>query len=391
MHTLHTERLPVKLWLDDPEDGAIKQIRNIANLPFAYHHIAIMPDCHEGFGMPIGGVLATSGVIIPNAVGVDIGCGMCAIKTDLQHIDRKHLLSTVELIRKTVPVGFKHHNKPQDQQLMPAGYEVESMRIVSQEYQSALHQVGTLGGGNHFIEIQKGSDGHIWLMIHSGSRNIGLKVADHYNRLAGRLNEAWGVAQFKKQQLAYLPLDSDEGIAYNNEMQYCIEFAFANRKLMARRVSEIMYDITGCDFLPFEGNELINIAHNYASTEAHFNKEVIVHRKGATSAQKGQLGIIPGSQGSKSYIVWGKGNPDSFNSCSHGAGRKMGRKEAQRKLNLMAERSRLDKMGIIHALNTVRDLDEAAGAYKDIDQVMKLQTDLVEPIIELKPLAVVKG
>jgi tRNA-splicing ligase RtcB len=391
MLTIHTERLPIKLWLDDPEDGAMQQIRNIANLPFAFHHIAIMPDCHEGFGMPIGGVLATSGTIIPNAVGVDIGCGMCAIKTDLHHIERKQLINIMGEIRNAVPVGFNHHRKPQGESMMPDGFDVEQMQVVSREYESALHQVGTLGGGNHFIEIQHGSDGHIWIMIHSGSRNIGLKVADHYNKLAGKLNEAWGFKNFKSQQLAYLPSDSDQGIAYQNEMNYCIDFAFANRKLMAQRISEIMHDVSGCDFVPFEGNDLINIAHNYAAEEEHFGKMVFVHRKGATRAGRGQFGIIPGSQGSKSYIVRGKGNAESFESCSHGAGRRMGRKEAQRKLDLTLEKEKLDKMGIIHAIRGIRDLDEAAGAYKDIDLVMKQQTDLIEAVVELKPLAVVKG
>lgn len=391
MHVLNSERLPIKLWLENPEAGAMKQIRNIANLPFAFHHIAIMPDCHEGFGMPIGGVLATTATIIPNAVGVDIGCGMCAIRTDLQQISRKKLSEIIKGIRKRVPLGFKHHPEPQDSSDMPSGHDITKMNIVAREYQSALHQLGTLGGGNHFIEIQHGSDGYIWLMIHSGSRNIGLKVADHYNRLAGKLNEQWGFGIYKKQQLAYLPCDSEEGMAYLNEMNYCIDFAFANRKHMANRVAEIMHDITGCDFVAFEGNELINIAHNYAAAETHFGKKVFVHRKGATKAGRGQWGIIPGSQGTKSYIVRGKGNPESFESCSHGAGRAMGRKEAQRKLDLQTEKARLDAMGILHAVRTVKDLDEASGAYKSIDQVMEQQSDLVDIVVELQPLAVVKG
>ncbi len=391
MHTIHTERLPVRLWLDDPEPGAMAQIRNIANLPFAHHHIAIMPDCHEGFGMPIGGVLATNAVVIPNAVGVDIGCGMCAIQTDIQHIERNKLLKIMSAIRQEVPLGFKHHKKPQDESLMPQGYETGKMNVVAREYESALHQIGTLGGGNHFIEIQQDNKGFIWLMIHSGSRNIGLKVADHYNRLAGKLNEQWGMKEFKTKQLAYLPDDSEEGRAYLNEMNYCIDFAFASRKLMADRICDVIHDFTGCNFVAFEGQNIINIAHNYAALEAHFGKQVYVHRKGATRAGKGQLGIIPGSQGTKSYIVRGKGNPESFESCSHGAGRLMGRKEAQRRLNLDEEKQRLDAQGIIHAIRGQGDLDEAAGAYKNIDEVMRNQTDLVEIVVELRPLAVVKG
>lgn len=391
MQILNTERLPVKMWLEKPEAGAMKQIKNIANLPFAFHHVAIMPDCHEGFGMPIGGVLATSSTIIPNAVGVDIGCGMCAIRTDLKQINRKHLTAVISSLHKQIPVGFKHHAKPQQKADMPEAYDVAELKIVSREYHSALHQLGTLGGGNHFIEIQQGSDGYVWLMIHSGSRNIGLKVADYYNRLAAKLNEQWGFGVFKKQQLAYLPADSEEGMAYRQEMNYCIDFALANRKHMARQVCEVLHTITGCDFIAVEGRDMINIAHNYAAAEKHYGKEVFVHRKGATRAGHGQLGIIPGSQGTKSYIVRGRGNPESFESCSHGAGRVMGRKEAQRKLDLQAEKSRLDKLGILHAIRTQKDLDEASGAYKDIDQVMQQQADLVDIVVELQPLAVVKG
>lgn len=388
---IKSERIPISLWLDDMEDGALKQARNLANLPFAFRHIAIMPDCHEGYGMPIGGVLATAGVIIPNAVGVDIGCGMCAVKTDLQQIDRNTLKQVVGQLKQTIPLGFAHHKKPQDEAHMPENYDLRRFPVTQREYQSALHQLGTLGGGNHFIEFQKGSDGYIWIMIHSGSRNIGKQVADHYNRLAGKLNEQWGLPQYKQQQLSYLPVDSDEGQAYLGEMRYCIDFALANRQLMMQRCLEVLNEHTGAGALPFEGHDMINIAHNYAASEVHYGKEVWVHRKGATKAGKNQLGIIPGSQGTKSYIVRGKGNPESFESCSHGAGRLMGRNEAMRKLNLQEERKKLEAKGILHSLHAQRDLDEASSCYKNIDLVMEQQKDLVDAVLYLEPLAVIKG
>lgn len=388
---INSERIPIKLWLNEVEEGALKQMKNLANLPFSFRHVAIMPDCHEGFGMPIGGVLATSGVIIPNAVGVDIGCGMCAIKTSLPDIGKDVLKKIVGEVKQSIPLGFNHHKQQQDHTFMPAGYDVDKMPVTAREYNSALKQVGTLGGGNHFIEFQKGSDGHIWIMIHSGSRNIGKQVADNYNRLAGKLNEQWGSPQTKTMQLAYLPVDSEEGQVYISEMNYCIDFALANRKHMALKVCEILNEATGCDFQAFEGNDMINIAHNYAAPEKHFGKDVFVHRKGATRAGKGQLGIIPGSQGAQSYIVRGKGSAESFESCSHGAGRVMGRKVAMRRLDLQTERKKLEEKGILHSLHSPRDLDEAVSCYKDIDQVMHNQDDLVDVVIELQPLAVIKG
>ena len=388
------ESLPVKIWSQEGsvEEGALAQIDNLAKLPFAFDHIAIMPDTHQGYGMPIGGVLATKDVIIPNAVGVDIGCGMCAVKTSLKDVSTETLKQIMGKIREYVPVGFDHHKEKQDQALMPQKGTIETV-IADRNYEAALKQIGTLGGGNHFIEIQKGSDGHIWIMIHSGSRNIGLQVAKYYNDLAVSLNEKWHSVIPKDWGLAFLPIDSEEGQAYIREMNYCIEFAFANRSLMMTNVQKAFRDVLyGSGKVTYPRFEpMINIAHNYAALEHHFGKDVWVHRKGATLARVGTVGIIPGSQGTKSYIVTGKGNRDSFESCSHGAGRKMGRKEAQRTLSLEEEKKKLDDQGIVHAIRGVGDLDEASGAYKSIDEVMKNQTDLVDVLVELTPLGVIKG
>ena len=421
-------KLSVKFWIDynSLEWGAVKQIWHLSNLPFAFHHVAIMPDCHQGYGMPIGGVLATEGVIIPNAVGVDIGCGMCAIKTSLKvsQLNKEILKKIIGEIRKVIPVGFNHHKKEQDKELMPkvkldiGAYEIGESTphskiypIIHREYPSALKQLGTLGGGNHFIEIQKDTEDNIWIMIHSGSRNLGKKVADYYNKIAKELNKKWYSQVPKEWDLAFLPIETQEAKNYLEEMQYCVDFALANRQLMMQRIIEIFVKVLNeelylkisegkdCSFPNYQlilsndifKEKMINIAHNYARYENHFEKNVIVHRKGATSSREGEIGIIPGSQGSKSYIVKGKGNPESFNSCSHGAGRRMGRKQAQRTLNLEEEIKKLDEQGIIHGIRNVKDLDEATGSYKDIDVVMKNQEDLVEILVELTPLAVVKG
>jgi tRNA-splicing ligase RtcB len=387
--TIKTEKNPIKLWLDDIEAGAFEQAKNLANLPFIYKHIAVMPDAHLGYGMPIGGVMASEEMVVPNAVGVDIGCGMCAVKTSLTNISTENIKAVLSQIRNKVPLGFKHHKKTQDPSLMPKVEEgqLQDLFIVSREYNNALTQLGTLGGGNHFIEIQKGNDGHIWLMIHSGSRNIGYKVANYYNRLAGDLNRQWKSKISPKWQLAFLPIGSESGQSYLQEMRYCVDFAYANRKLMMDRVQEALMSV----ITPVSFDPLINIAHNYAAQETHFNRRVMVHRKGATRAQAGEIGIIPGSQGTPSYLVKGKGNLDSFASCAHGAGRKMGRKQAQRQLDLTREIKRMEDQGIIHAIRHKGDLDEAAGAYKNIDKVIDNQLDLVEVLVELRPLAVIKG
>lgn len=382
---ISTEQKPIKMWLSDIEDGALAQAKNLANLPFIFKHIALMPDCHQGYGMPIGGVIAAQGVVIPNAVGVDIGCGMCAVKTSLKNIDIESLKKIMQGIRETIPVGFSHHLKNQDKAWMPQ--QLPPLAFLDNFYEPALKQIGTLGGGNHFIEIQKGSDGFIWLMIHSGSRNVGFQVAKYYNNIAVELNEKWFSQVPKEWELASLPLDSQEGQNYLSEMAYCVNFALSSRSLMMHRVEDAVSIV--CGDVSFD--ERINIAHNYAQMEHHFGTNVMVHRKGATKAYANQLGVIPGSQGTSSYIVEGLGNPDSFMSCSHGAGRKMGRKQAERELDFDTEKKRLDDLGIIHSVRQKSDLDEAPGAYKDILMVMENQKDLVKIVVELKPLAVIKG
>lgn len=381
---------PVKIWTDFVEASAMRQIENLTTLPFLFHHLAIMPDVHAGMGMPIGGVLACKDAVIPNAVGVDIGCGMCAVKTNWKVGDiptdvlRKEIMRG---IRRRIPLGMEHHKQPQDIGHLPVGHDVEKMKIVKERQTSILHEVGTLGGGNHFIELQKDEDDNLWIMIHSGSRNLGKQVGDYYNKMAQMLNERWYSVVPPEIRLPFLPRGTKEFGAYWDEMKYCVDFALCNRKLMMQRIEEVLSDVLkGIEFEP-----MINIAHNYAAMEHHFGQDVIVHRKGATLACEGTVGIIPGSQGTASYIVEGLGNPDSFCSCSHGAGRVLSRTAAINTLDMNEEVRRLEEKGIVHAIRCQKDMQEASGAYKDIESVIDNQQDLVKVRTRLLPVAVIKG
>lgn len=382
-----SQKLPIKMWLDDLEKSALKQAHNLANLPFAFKHIALMPDAHMGYGMPIGGVLATHGVIVPYAVGSDIGCGVTCYQLPLKEISAEQIRSVFEGIRERVPVGKNHHSYPQSDSLMPSTeHPTDYLPVVESQFQSALKQLGTLGGGNHFIEIQKGSDGFIYLMIHSGSRNLGYKVANHYNWIAKEMNAKWYNLQFMDNGLAFLPVDSDEGQVYLKEMNYCIGFAKVSRALILKNCIKVFM---GQGFMGAEICHTVDVTHNYASLENHFGQDVWVHRKGAVKAAEGDIVVIPGSQGTPSYLGFGKGDRDSFNSCSHGAGRAMSSTKARESLNLDVEIARMGK--IVHSIKGKSSLSEAIGAYKDIDTVMANQDDLVEIEVKLTPLGVLKG
>ena len=381
---------PVKIWTNDVDARAMEQIENLCTLPFLYHHLAIMPDVHAGMGMPIGGVLACEDVVIPNAVGVDIGCGMCAVKTSWKVSDltpdiiRKKIMRG---IRRRIPLGMDHHKEAQDEMYLPTGHDIAKMVIVKQRQESIKKEVGTLGGGNHFIELQKDEEDNLWIMIHSGSRNLGARVGEYYNKMAADLNARFHSVVSPDIRLPFLPRGVKEFEMYWKEMRFCVDFAFCNRKLMMERIQEILADaLTGIEFEP-----MINIAHNYAAMENHFGKNVIVHRKGATLATEGIIGIIPGSQGTASYIVEGRGNPESFCSCSHGAGRVLSRTAAIKTLDMNAEVADLESKGIIHAIRSQNDMQEATGAYKDIETVIANESDLVKVKTRLLPIAVIKG
>lgn len=376
MNVITTEKLPIKIWAEGIEEGALQQARNLANLPSLYKWVALMPDCHVGYGMPIGGVIATTDLIIPNAVGVDIGCGMASVRFDSVPPDIGELKRIMGEARKAIPVGFAHHQEPQE---WSGFHEAPDIPIIQRELASARKQLGTLGGGNHFIEFQVDEAGRFGAMLHSGSRNFGLKVAKTYHDAARAMLRRWHI-ELPDQELAFLPIDSPEGQQYLAAMQYCLDFAQANRAHMMQAVLRIV---------GLEPVSEVNIHHNYVAIEHHYGKDVWVHRKGATRARSGELGIIPGSMGTSSYIVEGLGSPESFQSCSHGAGRQMGRKQAERTLDLAIEQA---KMGnVVHGLRNKTDLDEAPGAYKDIDAVMAAQQDLTRIVSKRLPLGSIKG
>lgn len=376
-------------WCGNPEQGAIDQAMNIAKHPCLVGNVCLMPDTHQGYGMPIGGVAAFDAAICPNMVGVDIGCGMLSVKTNIRadELSRESLQEITDKIKASVPVGFNWHPVPQKHEIFENGFIWGTLPVCKTQYERAQLQIGTLGSGNHFIEIQRGDDGFVYFMIHSGSRNLGKQVADHYNKEAIRLCAMFHNDDVIKNELAYLPIGTKEAENYINEMNMCLDFSNANRDYMAHLIESCIRGIVPS----VEFGERINIQHNYARLEHHYGRNVWVHRKGATSARDGEIGLIPGSQGTSSYIVRGLGNKASLMSCSHGAGRKIGRKKAQEILSVESECALLDKQGIIHSIKSKDDLDEAPSAYKDIDVVMDEQKDLVEILVKLSPMAVIKG
>lgn len=316
----------------------------------------------------------------------DIGCGMLACRTDLKGLSKEVLEDIVAGIKQRVPVGKNWHSVPKSEDILPKG---DPTGIVLSNLDKASLQLGTLGGGNHFIELQTDEAGYVWVMIHSGSRNLGKQVADYWGEIANDLCTKWGYNDIVKNELAFLPRGIVEFDRYLADMQYCVDFALINRQVMLTSITDVLVERSGQGYVKFEPQ--INIAHNYAAIEHHFGTNVVVHRKGATLARKGTVGIIPGSQGTNSYIVEGRGNPESFNSCSHGAGRIMSRAKARKNLSLEDEQKLLNDQGIVHGITSINDLDEAPSAYKNIDEVMENQKDLVNILHELRPIAVIKG
>ncbi len=411
MFTLFNEQkqlVPIKAWLPSVEyldEMCLRQSLNLSNLPFAFRQIALMPDTHSGYGMPIGGVLASSEVIIPNAVGVDIGCGMSFVHTNVPaHLLRDVITpqgtlaqSLVGQIMRDVPQGFDHHRERQKSEFLDR-FPVRRLYHYGKEklptLEEAYMQLGTLGGGNHFIELQEDEQGHLGIMVHTGSRNLGFKVANYFNHLAKDLNRQMGSKIPPEFDLAYLPLETKEAEAYVDWMNFALEFARHNRERIMAKVQSIVFRglQRHAGLKDTEISKEVNAHHNYAARERHFGQEVWVHRKGAIRARHGELGIIPGAMGSYSYVVEGLGNPDSFCSASHGAGRVMGRKEAIRTFSLDEVMADFKAKNV--ALGKKRKGDTAEEyhkAYKNIEDVMAYQEDLVKPVLKVKTVAVVKG
>ena len=386
MRTIATERIPIRVWGTSADEPTLEQTRHLANLPFARRHVALMPDAHVGFGMPIGGVLAAEGQIIPHAVGLDIGCGMRAWRTN---IPAEVLLPVLDAvlhdIQRSVPQGFNWHTSSQAGRTAVFD-DVPDAAPLRAELGKAERQIGTLGGGNHFIELQVDAAGVVWAMIHSGSRNVGKQMAEYYDRIARDENRTRGSEVPLEWGLAHLDIGRGAGAEYFAVMDWCLRFARENRRLMGEAVQAALDRYAGA----VTPDAAVDVHHNYAAVEEHFGEVVVVHRKGAVRAE-GTV-VVPGSMGTASYIGTGTRNPDSFESCSHGAGRTMGRREAKRTMPREQVLHAMRERGVRLVMADERDVaEEAPEAYKDIEEVMRWQRDLVEPEVRLVPIGVVKG
>lgn len=399
-----SQRLPIKMWTNGVpvEDSAMTQLRNVASLPFVHKHVAVMPDVHWGMGATVGSVIPTRGAIVPAAVGVDIGCGMMAVKTDLTASDLPDSLAGVRsAIEASVPHGRTDNGgandrgawgEPPEPVLQAATPLLERLQAVADEdkglaraVRRAPHHVGTLGTGNHFIEICLDTEQAVWVMLHSGSRGIGNAIGMRFIELAKKDMKRWFI-NLPDEDLAYLPQGSEHFGRYIRALKWAQDFARLNRETMMSAALGALSSALGRPAAT--GEHAINCHHNYVEMENHFGEDVWVTRKGAVRARASDLGIIPGSMGARSYIVRGKGNPESFCSCSHGAGRAMSRAAAKKRFTLDDHRA---ATAGVECRKDAEVIDETPGAYKSIDAVMAAQTDLVEVVTELRQVVCVKG
>jgi tRNA-splicing ligase RtcB (3'-phosphate/5'-hydroxy nucleic acid ligase) len=393
MEIIEGARLPIYSWAADVEEGALRQARNLGNLEVARDHAALMPDAHSGFGMPIGGVLFTDGAVVPYAIGVDIGCGVQVARTNLvweDSLDAEKLRAVLRQIQRDVPTGFSVHQKApmtHDRMLELMGVEVPTA-VARAWVDRAAVSLGTLGGGNHFLEVQRDPDNRVYFMLHSGSRNLGKQICDVF---AKRALETCNAARraLPDPELAYLRFDEDaDAHAYWSSMEFALRWAELNRRQMMDRVEAAFRKHASVH--RFE--RLTDIHHNYATPERHADIDGIVHRKGAVRAGAGDMVLIPGSMGTASYIGEGLGNAASFETCQHGAGRVLGRNAAKRLKRPDEVVAEMAEWGIEFISNEPGTAaEEAAFAYKDIERVMAQSSDLVRPITRLRPLGVVKG
>ena len=382
------------------EDAARKQIENVARLPFIHKHVAIMPDVHWGMGATVGSVIPTMGAIIPAAVGVDIGCGMAAVRTNITAAELPDNLGALRSeIEAAVPHGRTDHGRRNDTgawtheppaavavawDRLKVGYAQILEQHLKAAHPRALGHLGTLGTGNHFIELCLDEEGRLWVMLHSGSRGPGNKFGTYFIELAKKEMRRWFV-NLPDEDLAYLPEGTEHFAAYVRAVGWAQGYARVNRELMIAATLEVLRR----SFPQLATGEMaVNCHHNYVVKEQHFGKDVWLTRKGAVRAGAGELGIIPGSMGAKSFIVRGKGNAESFETCSHGAGRAMSRNEAKRRFTL---EDHAHATAHVECRKDEGVLDETPGAYKDIDAVMAAQDDLVEIVHTLRQVVCVKG
>lgn len=380
-------KVPVKIWTNDIEPEAEKQLLNAAGLPFLHKHISVMPDCHAGKGSTIGTVIATKGAIIPSCVGVDLGCGMCAVKLPIKIDSFTDLFKLRSSIERSIPVGFNSHKNPTDR--IWDSFKILGSPKSDINITKAVSQIGTLGGGNHFIEICQDQNNDAWVMLHSGSRNIGKVLADIHINGAKDLMKKYFI-DLPDPDLAYLVQNTPEFDNYIHDLHWAQNYAKANRnEMMLRVLKDISYHLYSEDVGSEKMTALrVDCHHNYTQQEHHFGANVWVTRKGAVSAKAGELGIIPGSMGAKSFIVEGLGNPESFHSCSHGAGRAMSRTKARA---LFTAKDLAEQTQGVECRKDSEAVDEIPSAYKNIDIVMENQADLVKPLYQLKQILCVKG
>ena len=392
---LTDQRVPVKIWTEDVDVRSKEQLSNIASMPFIHHHVAAMPDVHLGIGATIGSVIATHKAIIPAAVGVDIGCGMVAARLSLtaNDLDEKLLKRVFDQISRDVPVGRAQH--PDDRVLVDAALPFEpGLKALTDRHPQLLkafgkfskwtNQMGTLGGGNHFIEVCLDEDDRVWVMLHSGSRGIGNAIADYFIQLARKDMERWMI-QLPDRNLAYFPEGSEHFDDYVEAVHWAQEYAMQNRQSML----DLVLAALKRHLPPFEvATQAVNCHHNYVAREHHFGADVWLTRKGAIRARQGDMGIVPGSMGTRSYIVCGLGNPESFCSSAHGAGRRMSRTAAEKQFT---EDDLIQQTQGVVCRKDHGVIDEIPGAYKDIDVVMANQSDLTEILHTLKQVVCVKG
>ncbi len=381
--------VPVKIWTDDIEEEAEKQILQLASMPFVFRQVAVMPDVHAGRGSTIGTVYVSKDVIIPAAVGVDIGCGMAAVQTPF-HVSRfeGRLADLRHAIERSIPVGFHEHKVPTARGEVWEGWtEFPNLTPYVQDlFGKARRQLGTLGGGNHFIEICHDENDQVWILLHSGSRNIGKTLADVHIDVAEELMRLHAV-KVPHRDLSYLRVGTKECTQYFHDVLWAQAYARENRDSMLEFIAHDVAQIVN-DGVPFTPMRIVNCHHNYMARETHYGEEVWVTRKGAIRAEKGDEGIIPGSMGAKSYVVRGLGNPESFNSASHGAGRRMSRTKAKA---TFTARDMEEQTAGVECRKDKGVIDEIPKAYKDIDTVIRNESDLVEPVAVLKQVICVKG
>lgn len=389
--------VPIKIWSDiaTVESSAIDQLINTANLPFVFKHVAAMPDVHLGHGATVGSVIATKGAICPAAVGVDIGCGMIAYKTDLDHKVVQDKVTSIRLsIERSIPVGPEgNKNLTKSVENWKGWQDWNDLHVIGKDkdqvqmWKRAQSQLGSLGGGNHFIELCLDTEFNVWVMLHSGSRNVGKVVAERHMDKAKALMKAMFI-KLPDPELAYFGQALPEFAEYMADLEWCQSYAAQNRKEMMERVLKDLSYAVHNEPDAIEVSTKVNCHHNYVAKENHFGENVLVTRKGAVRARQGDLGIIPGSMGTRSYIVRGLGNEESFHSCSHGAGRRMSRGQAKRIFTVQD----LEKQTAgVECRKDEGVLDEIPGAYKDIDEVMANQQDLVEIVAQLKQILCIKG